>query len=137
MRRAVDYNIDLLVVILVMAITVPFLLGISVKLMRSDFGGFDTQIEKTAMETTAEIIPVAREIDRNDIMLMLAVADTYVQSPNVYNISGVVITIDTAYLANRTGPLMTAYAAMPDNVAKKMTLYIGPSGPRYWYIQND
>lgn len=137
MNDASDANIDLLIIVLVMAMTAPILFGVCEKLMTGDFGGFNTLIEKTATSTSAEIIPVKRVITRDDVMLMFAVADAYVQSPNVYDVNGTPIEIDDAFLANRTLDLVTAYSAMPDNDPKKMTLYVGPAGPRFWRIENE
>lgn len=136
MRKSVDAYTELLIIILVIAMTAPSFFNISLKLMRSDFGGFGTQIEKTAMRTTAEIKPLGRELTRDDIMLMLAVTDTYVQEPRMYLVNGTAIYIDEAFLENRTLSLVVGYSAMPANVPMKMKLHCGPSGVRYWSIDN-
>jgi len=137
MDEGLDIGLDFMAVIIAMMICIPFLFSTTMFFLTDQFGGFDSHIiDKTALETSSEIIPTARVIDRDDIMLMLAIADEYALSPVTYNINGYSITVNDAYLADKIPYMINAFAAM-DASPKKFTLYYGNSGPRYWLVDNQ
>ena len=136
MDEGADFGFELVTLILALAMSLPFFMSVVAFLLSPDFGGFDSQImEKTAIVTYGELIPQQRVIDRDDMMLMLAVADKYAMAPLDYTICGYDVAIDDTYFNNRAAYLINAFAAM-DVTAKKITLYYGPTGPRKWVIEN-
>lgn len=137
MDEGVDFSLDLVVVILIIAMLSPFFFKSATFMLNPNFGGFDSKLqEKTAQYTTEELYPTKRVIDRDDIMLMLAVADKYTMSPIKYDINGFIFDVDDIYFNNRISVMVNSFAVM-DTAPKKFTLYYGPSGPRKWVIENE
>lgn len=137
MEEGTDWALELVVVVLILAMMSPFFFKVSTYMLTPTFGGFGSTIaEKTALNTTEEIFPTKRIIDRNDVMLMLAVADKYAMDPIQYDINGFIFNVDDTYFSNRVTILATAFANM-DASAKEIVLYYGPGGPRKWVIQNE
>lgn len=136
MRRATNMTIDTTVMVLILAMTLPTFVNGWLTLAKGDFGGFNTQIEKTAMKTRGEIVPATRDINRDDIMLMLAISDMYCQEPKTLRINGNSMALDGGFFQNRTTYLMNAFTYMPTNSKMKFTLYVGSGGPRFWSIDS-
>ena len=132
-----DDIIDVVVTILILALFVPIMIGQTVPLLRGTLGGFDVQIEKTALPTRGEIAPIKNSFTSHDAILMLVVADDYFPDPRVVEINGTTINIDAAFLGNRVGALQQAAAAMPTVKDMQYELYVGPTGKRKWVFIDE
>ncbi|MDX8360768.1 hypothetical protein [Cytobacillus sp. IB215316] len=143
-----DDILDVLVLILVLVAFLPITINQAIPFYKGDLGGFDTQIEKTALKTESEIVPIARQLTTNDIMLMLVVADEYTPMPKSLHIvsedtGGIpvmqTININNDFLNSKTGDLINAKSTMNEIESNliKIDLYAGPSGMRYWQVTEE
>lgn len=143
-----DDAFDLIALVMVLAIFVPIMVMISIPYFKGEVGGFNVKIEKTALETQAEIIPIQREIFSEDILLSLVVADRHTPPPQRVRINtgGAPWTIELneAFHVNK-GAFLNQYAqSMHSNTLVRTLLYVGPTNPsdslgisgmRFWDIQ--
>lgn len=132
-----DDIIDVIVTIVIIALFSAIAIANTMPLYKGDLGGFNVQVDKTALPTKGEIIPMKKDFTTHDTILMLAIADDYFPEPRVVEINGITINIDSAFLQNRTLALMQAAAAMPSNGNMTYELYVGPSGKRKWVFENE
>ena len=132
MDRATEEALSLFTSIMIFAALLSLTIMVSIHFFLKDWAGFGSFKEKSANVTTAEIIPQERIQTRDDAMLMLAVADENTPTPKLIDINGTQIVLDSVYFGNRLMSMQIALAVMPNNVPYTHTLYIGPSGPRYW-----
>lgn len=133
----VDDYIDYLVTILLLALFIPITVSNMIPLYTQKIGGFDVQIEKTALKTQGEIIPYEKTFTSHNTMLMLAIADAYSADPDTLEINGTTIQIDETFLGNRISALHNAYNAMPTVEKMSVELYVDSNGPRKWVIKNE
>lgn len=82
-----DDAFDVLILIMVVAVFTPIMIYCSIPLFKGEVGGFNVQIEKTALETEREIVPVVNKITTNDVLLMLVVADRFTPQPKHINMN--------------------------------------------------
>lgn len=132
-----DDIIDVIVTVAILAIFTAITISNTIPLYRGELGGFDVQIDKTALPTKGEIIPTKRDFTNRDVILMLVIADGYFPEPRTVEINGTTVDIDTAFLQNRTPALIQADAAMPDDSNMTYELYVGPSGKRKWVFNYE
>lgn len=136
MSEQADDALDIVVLIIIVALFIPMVVKASIPLFSGNIGGFNTQIEKTAYQTESEIIPVKREINTDDVLLSLVVADRYTPLPKKLKINvgdgEQEIAIDNFYLENKIEGLNRAKSVMPTLKDVNLDLYVGPSGMRYW-----
>ncbi|WP_138755931.1 hypothetical protein [Paenibacillus sinopodophylli] len=133
-----DDAFDMIILIMVLAIFTPIMVYCSIPLFKGEVGGFNVQIEKTALETESEIVPSERKMTTNDVLLMLVVADKFAPEPrnirlNVWS-DTLEIPVNEEFLLNRELKLQEAKGAMPDNIDVNMQLYSGPLGMRFWNV---
>lgn len=100
-------------------------------------GGFDVQIEKTALRTSGEVVPVKKSFTSHDTMLMFAIADVYSPEPREIEVNGTTININEDFLTNRIAALQAVYNAMPTVEDMRIELIVNESGPVKWVIQNE
>lgn len=133
-----DDAFDMILLIMTLAVFTPIMIYCSIPFFKGEVGGFNVQIEKTALETEGEIVPDERFMTSNDVLLMLVVADKFTPVPNhlQLNVTGrsAAVPIDEAFLQNKEGWLQTAKGAMPVKEEVRLELYAGPSGMRYWNV---
>jgi hypothetical protein len=133
-----DESFDLISLILVLALFTPIMIFSSIPLFKGYVGEFGTQIEKTALPTEGEIIPVERELTTDDAILMLAIADRYTPMPKALKVDvgegEKEINIDMNFISNRTINMQDAKGVMQTLVPISLDLYSGPSGMRHWQI---
>ena len=140
MRKIVDDILDIIILIVTLALMSPVMISQSIPLFRGDLGGFNDQIEKTALHTDSTLHPLARTFTTEDTMLMLAVQDEYCPQPKSVEIdvdtpTGPDISIDQNYVAYKESGLSTAYGAMQTGLSNvNMNLYVGPNGLRKWVV---
>lgn len=145
-----DDAFDVITLIMVLAIFTPIMIYCAMPFFKGDVGGFGVQIEKAALATKSEIIPIERPITTDDIMLMLVVADSNTPSPKKIRLSPTGIAgphteflLDDIFFANKALKLQEAKAALPAVPAPfvHLTLYSGISnasdltdltGMRFW-----
>lgn len=132
-----DDIIDVIVTVVILAIFTPIMISQTIPLMRGEMGGFDVQIEKSALPTAGEIAPIKNNFTSHDTILMLVVADEYFPEPRVVEVNGTTINIDSAFLGNRISSLQLAAAAMPTVHNMDYELYVGPGGKRKWVFQDE
>lgn len=132
-----DDIIDVIVMVIILALFSSVTIANTIPLYRGQLGGFDVQIEKTALPTTGEIVPMKKDFTAHDTILMLVIADDYFPEPRVVEINGTTININSSFIDNRVSALIQAAAAMP--TANNMTyeLYVGPSGKRKWVFRYE
>ncbi|WP_105614118.1 hypothetical protein [Vallitalea okinawensis] len=136
-----DDAFDFVILMCVLVIFVPIMVTYSVPLLKGEVGGFDTQIEKTALKTSGEIIPHKREMTTADVLLMLVIADRYTPEPknlqiNINAPSNEII-LDDNFLYNKREGIQIAYAAMPNTVPIQLKLYVGENGMRKWVVEDE
>jgi hypothetical protein len=129
-----DDIIDVIVMVIILALFSSVTIANTIPLYRGQLGGFDVQIEKTALPTSGEIVPIKKSFTKHDAILMLVIADDYFPEPRVVEINGTTINIDSAFIANRTLALMQADAAMTSSNNMDYKLYSGSSGKRKWVL---
>lgn len=135
-----DDAFDVIILIMTLAIFVPFMVYCTVPLFKGEVGGFNVQIEKTALETEAEIIADSKEkLTTNDVLLMLVIADQFTPEPRKirFNVAGNAVErpLDDEFLLNKEYGIQYAKAVMPDNINIDLDLYVGPSGMRFWNVK--
>lgn len=136
-----DDALDIVTLIAVMAVFVPIMMICAIPFFKGDVGGFGVQIEKTALETESEIVPMKPEFTTNDVLLMLVIADRYAPEPrairlNTYN-APMLIPFDDSFFTSRTTHLLEARRVMPNSLPVKLELYVGSQGMRFWEVQPD
>jgi hypothetical protein len=135
-----DDAFDTIILMAVLMIFTPIMIFLSIPFFNPHFGGFDTYVDKTALRTESEVIPIKRIFTTDDVILSLVVADRYTPLPKSIEInlgSGVAdIPIDNSFLADRTASLQAAATAMPATIAVNMELFVGASGQRFWQVHN-
>ena len=133
-----DDAFDAIILIMVLAIFTPIMIYCAIPFFKGDVGGFEVQIEKTALETKSEIVPTERVMTTDDIMLMLVVADRNTPLPQKIRLNTfgapTEFTIDDNFLANKVLMLQNAKAAMPSTIPVHLELFTGPSGMRFWDV---
>jgi hypothetical protein len=133
-----DDAFDTIVLMAILMIFTPLLIFLSIPFYKSDLGGFNVAIEKTALRTTSEVVPIPRDLTTDDAILMLVVADRYTALPKKLEINmgaGVAdVAIDNIFLGDRTVGLQTAAAAMPVRSPMKLNLFVDNTGTRFWQV---
>ena len=134
-----DDALDMILLIMAVAVFTPIMVYCSIPFFKGDVGGFDVQIEKTALETEREIIPEERTLTANDVLLMMVIADRFTPEPQKVrlNVSGpsLEVAIDEEFLLNKAAKLQIAKGALPENRNVTMELHSGPSGMRFWNVK--
>lgn len=138
----VEISIDLVIMILCSTVFALFMLPIMFHMVTGNFGGFDTQIEKTALPTGGEMLPpVDPTLSNGDVVLIVAVADRYTPMPGKLNIRGTEIPLKNykvdntthSFEAERVALIQSAYNACDwNNPTGKWDLVSGPDGKMYW-----
>ncbi|MEQ7052187.1 hypothetical protein ABN764_16150 [Paenibacillaceae sp. P-4] len=139
-----DDALDLMTLIMALAIFTPIMIYCAVPLFQGHVGGFGVQIEKTALETESEIIPTARVMTTNDVLMMLVVADRYTPEPKKLrlNMMGTPreFAIDDVFLTNKELMLQEARSLLPLSTPVQLSLFAGPrsdpsgTGMRFWEV---
>ena len=143
-----DDIFDILLLIFVLALFSPIMLTNSLPLFRGEVGGFDTLIEKTAKKSDEEITPVENALTRDDLLLMVTIADPSTKQPEILQLSidknndGVIgydetsdeITIDE--LINQKAKVLSIINAYIDSKYDKLELctLVGPNGIEKWVV---
>jgi hypothetical protein len=146
-----DDIIDVIVMIIILALFSSVTIANTIPLYRGQLGGFDVQIEKTALPTSGEIVPIKNGFTKHDAILMLVIADEYFPEPRVIEIIGkedlnplepndpttITIDIDSLFFHNRTEDLIAADKAMRESNNMNYELYVGQSGLRKWVLHYE
>lgn len=134
-----DDAFDMILLIMVVAVFTPIMVYCSIPFFKGEVGGFHVQIEKTALETEREVIPVEQALTTDDVLLMLVIADKFTPEPqNVrLNVAGASLEmpIDEPFLLDKAAKLQIAKGVMPDERDVIMELYSGPAGMRFWNVR--
>lgn len=120
-----DDILDQVVIIMAIALFVIILIPHTIKMYHSDYGGFGTLIEKTALTTDKSLTPLTREFKREDIILMVSVTDEYEPAPSRVNIEGYIIDINDTFLQNKI-PTLIAVNNKLANDGSKYSLSVVP-----------
>ncbi|MCD1257377.1 hypothetical protein B5M42_000820 [Paenibacillus athensensis] len=133
-----DDAFDLITLVMVLAVFTPIMVYCAIPFFKGDVGGFDVQIEKTALNTESEIVPVAPERTVADLLMMMVVADAYTPQPRQLRLdfSGkqMSVALDENFLSDKGSALQTAKSLLPANLnaCSRLQLFVGPSGMRFW-----
>ncbi|MFD0588513.1 hypothetical protein ACFQZE_10910 [Paenibacillus sp. GCM10027627] len=133
-----DDAFDMIIMIMTVAVFVPIMIYCSIPFFKGEVGGFNVQIEKTAMETQRElIVEEERPLNTHDVLLMLAVADRFTPGPSRVNMNvhgSLDMPIDESFLLDKAAYIQLAKQAMPNKINVDMKLYAGPTGVMYWNV---
>lgn len=136
-----DDALDVILLMMVLVVFVPIMVLYTTPLLDGDVGGFDTQIEKTALKSTGEIVPVKKELKSEDVLLMFVVADEYTPSPKKIQINidspSEEFALDDAFLQNKRATIIKANNALPAKEKVKVELYVNDTGMRKWVVTRD
>lgn len=112
---SLDEVIDQAVMIMVMALFLLITVPVMSKMYKADYGGFGTQIEKTALKTDKSLAPLTKTFQREDIILTVAVTDEYEPNPRLIKINSdnLVVKVDSAFLGNKIPKLIEVNNALP------------------------
>lgn len=108
-----DDILDQMVTIMTIALFLLIMMPQMIKITKSDYGGFGTQIEKTALKTDKSLSPYTRTFKRENIMMMLAVTDEYEPEPKRVNIDGLIVDMNESFLQNRIPVLRSVNEKLP------------------------
>lgn len=135
--RPVGDGLDLVSSLVIIVAFLPFYINSCIHFVKSDFGGFDTQLEKTAMDTHGEIADVEEHILVEDVLMSIAVADEFEPEPKQFNINGIKIKIDDEFFNNRLKNVRRAQGAFSDwNKEKQIKVVAGEDKLSEWKVVN-
>lgn len=136
-----DDALDVVLLMMVLVIFIPIMVLYTTPLLNGNVGGFDTQIEKTALKSSGEIVPVKKELRSEDVLLMFVVADEYTPSPEKIQINidspSEVFELDDNFLQNKRQTIIKANTALPAKEKVKVELYVNDTGMRKWVVTRD
>jgi|GEM_PF-1072111 len=133
-----DDAFDLITLVMVLAIFTPIMVYCAIPFFKGDVGGFDVQIDKTALSTESEIVPQDPKRTVADLLMMLVVADANTPQPKQLRLdfSGVQqpFALDEHFFSDRSEELQAAKSMLPANLAActRLRLFVGPAGMRFW-----
>lgn len=89
---------DIVVTLGVIACFIPSFLTNCVTLTSDKIGGFETKLEKTALETYGSSNDLEQHLTGDDIVMSMAIADDYEPLPGKFNINdSVQVTLDETF----------------------------------------
>lgn len=120
-----DDILDQAVMIMALALFLLVMMPHTIKMYHTDYGGFGTRIEKTALKTDKSLTPLTMEFCREDIILMISVTDEYEPAPCRINIDGYIIDVNDTFLQNKI-PTLIAVNNKLANDGTKYSLSVVP-----------
>lgn len=120
-----DDILDQAVMIMALALFLLIMMPHTIKMYHTDYGGFGTRIEKTALKTDKSLTPLTMEFCREDIILMISVTDEYEPAPRRINIDGYIIDVNDTFLQNKI-PTLIAVNNKLANDGTKYSLSVVP-----------
>lgn len=131
-----DRPLDLMVLVCVVALCMPILTSsilCSTRLMTKSLIYND---DKSALHTTQEIDPQEPELTRDDLLLMCVVADRYALTPRTLKFGGKTITMNTAFMADKSKALADVVQVFPTRQPLIMELEVTPDGLQAWAFKH-
>ncbi len=128
-----DDEFDVLLLIAVLMLFTPMMLYYTIPYFKGEVGGFDVQIDKTAMESNSEIVPTPRTVTTDDMLYMLLVADKYTPPPGKFRmVDGTELLeyeMNEEFFRNREAYLEEVRLTIPEYLPVDIHLQAGAADP--------